>query len=59
MDHFNAEFSRLARDPKSFGPAKAAAMAMKADGVDITDVAAAQAWVDAFNAGQRKLLSGN
>jgi len=59
VDHFQAEFRQVARDPARFGPAKAIAMAMKADGVDITDAAEAQAWVDAFNAGKRKLLSGN
>lgn len=43
-------FRKAATDPSRFGPAKAIAHAMMADGVDITDREAVRAWIDAFNA---------
>lgn len=43
------EFRRAATDPSRFGPAKALVHAMMADGVDLTDARAVQAWIDAFN----------
>lgn len=44
------EFRRAATDPSRFGPAKAIAHAMLADGVDLTDQRAVDAWIRAFNA---------
>ncbi len=43
-------FRRAATDPSRFGPAKALALAMLADGVDLTDQEAVHAWIRAFNA---------
>ena len=37
--------------PEMFGPSKAIATAMAADGVDMADEPAVQAWIEAFNAG--------
>lgn len=50
IEEFTPEFRRAVTDPSSFGPAKALVNAMLADGVDITDPDATQAWMDAFNA---------
>ena len=43
-------FAAAASDPRNFGPAKAFAAAMEADGVDLGDRAAVQAWIESFNA---------
>lgn len=50
IDPLTPEFRRLVTDPSSFGPAKAMTNAMLADGVDLGDPEAVQAWIDAFNA---------
>ena len=44
------ELEEAVRDPRRFGPAKAMAQAMTADGVDLTDREAVQAWIGGFNA---------
>lgn len=36
-------------DQSSFGPAKAITNAMRADGVDLPDGRAVQAWIESFN----------
>jgi hypothetical protein len=50
VTRFTPEFRRLATDHRSFGPAKAITNAMLADGVDLSDQAAVEEWIDAFNA---------
>jgi hypothetical protein len=50
VDELAPAFRRAVTDPSSFGPAKAMASAMLADGVDLTDPEAVQAWIEAFNA---------
>ena len=49
IDQFEPEFRERMADPATFGPAKALVREMLADGVDITDEAAVQAWVDESN----------
>lgn len=44
------EFERAARDPRRFGLAKGIAMAMRADGIDLADPTAVEAWIEGFNA---------
>jgi hypothetical protein len=48
------ELKEAVRDPTRYGPAKGMALAMAADGVDLTDQEAVQAWIDGFNARTRK-----
>jgi len=50
VDELVLEFRHAVTDPSSFGPAKAMTNAMLADGVDLADPEAVQAWIDAFNA---------
>lgn len=50
VDRFAARFRQYATDPSRFGPAKAIANAMRADGVDLTDEQQVQDWMDDFNA---------
>lgn len=50
IDQFTPEFQRMASDASLFGPAKSLVDAMMADGVDLTDRRALDAWVEAFNA---------
>jgi len=47
---FTQEFRKSMADPTTFGPAKAMFQALQADGVDITDQDAVDAWVKAFDA---------
>jgi hypothetical protein len=44
------EFRKSMADPTTFGPAKAIFQALQADGVDVTDQNAVDAWISAFNA---------
>lgn len=50
IDELATPFVRRATDPSTFGPAKAMATAMLADGVDLSDEHAMQRWIDDFNA---------
>lgn len=50
VDRHVRAFLREATDAANFGPAKAIEAAMRADGVDITDEAALEAWIQDFNA---------
>jgi hypothetical protein len=50
VDQFAAEFREAATDPSSFGSAKAIAQAMASYGVDVSDPAAVDAWIEEFNA---------
>ena len=50
VERFIPEFRRAVTDPSSFGPAKAMTNAMLADGIDLLDPEAVQAWIEAFNA---------
>lgn len=50
VDRFRWEFADGMRDRRRFGPAKAMFTAMLAEGVDVSDPAAVQRWVDDFNA---------
>jgi hypothetical protein len=50
VDEFADAFRHAMADDSSFGPAKSIAQQMQADGVDFSDPAAVQAWIDAFNA---------
>ena len=43
-------FRTAMRDSSAFGPAKSVATQMQADGVDLSDPASVEAWIDAFNA---------
>jgi hypothetical protein len=59
---FAPEFRRAVTDPSRFGPAKRLAQAMLADGVDLTDQRAVDAWIRAFNARpdeEREAFFGN
>jgi hypothetical protein len=49
VDELAPEFRRLVTDPATFGPAKAITNAMMADGVDLLDPKATEAWMEAFN----------
>lgn len=50
VDAYEADFREAMGDSSRFGLAKSLAMQMQDDGVDFTDDAAVQAWVEAFNA---------
>jgi len=50
VQRYTAEFRKAVTDPHSFGPAKAIGNAMRADGVDIMDQQAVNAWLADFNA---------
>jgi hypothetical protein len=50
IDQFEPEFLESMADSDSFGMGKRIALEMQRDGVDVTDPAALQAWMDAFNA---------
>lgn len=50
VDLFVKAFRSAATDRSNFGPAKAMVNAMLGDGIDMTDRAAVDAWIDAFNA---------
>ncbi len=50
VDEYAADFRKAMRDASTFGPAKSVAAQMQADGVDFSDPAAVQAWIEAFNA---------
>jgi len=47
---FSAQFRQAVTDSDNFGPAKGLMNAMRADGVDVTDQKAVDAWLAAFNA---------
>lgn len=47
---FEGAYRDAISDPSQFGPAKSVAAQMLADGVDLTDDAAVQRWIDDFNA---------
>jgi len=49
LDEFVPEFLEASSDPARFGPAKAIALAMQADDVDLTDQAAVGRWIEAYN----------
>jgi len=49
IDHFEPEFRGSISDSDSFGMGKRIALEIQRDGVDVTDPAALQAWMDAFN----------
>ena len=49
VDQFTPEFHHAMRDRSRFGPAKSLADAMVADGVDLTDQGALDAWIEDFN----------
>lgn len=50
LDAFADGFRKAMGDSSSFGPAKSIAQQMQADGVDLEDPRAVQAWIEAFNA---------
>jgi hypothetical protein len=50
LDEFGGEFVAAMHDEESFGPAKSLARAMLEDGIDVTDEAAVQRWIGAWNA---------
>lgn len=47
---FEGPFRQAMTDQGEFGPAKVLGHAMLADGVDLTDQAAIDRWIDGFNA---------
>ena len=49
VDEFEPVYREAMHDPAQAGPAKSIALLMMADGVDLTDAAAVQDWIDAFN----------
>jgi hypothetical protein len=53
IDEFEPQFREAMADPSNFGPAKAMAHEMLADGIDLSDGAAIQRWIDAANARQQ------
>ncbi|MBI3746886.1 MAG: hypothetical protein HY264_10285 [Chloroflexi bacterium] len=50
VDEFAPAFRRAITDADQFGPAKRITNQMLADGVDLTDPAAIQRWIDLYNA---------
>ena len=50
VEQWTPEFKHAINDPSRFGPSKAMFGAMLDEGIDITDKAAVDAWVKAFNA---------
>lgn len=50
LDEIEGAFEEAMADPGAFGIAKQVALAMGTDGVDVSDPAAVQSWVEAFNA---------
>ena len=50
VDELTAEFREAMIDERNFGPGKSMLLALQADGVDITDQAAVEAWLADFNA---------
>jgi hypothetical protein len=61
VDRFTPEFRRVATDQRNFGPAKSLVSAMMASGVDLTNQAAVDTWIEDFNQGpveQRDELFG-
>ncbi len=50
VDQFTPDFGRAAADPSSPGPAKSLVDALMAEGVDLTDEQARDAWIAEFNA---------
>lgn len=50
VERSTSRFREAMRDRSCFGPAKTIFGLMSADGVDVTDQQAVQAWIDAFNA---------
>lgn len=54
IDRFAPEFAAAMDDEGRAGPAKEIALGLRADGVDLTDAAAVQAWIDKRN---RELLA--
>ena len=50
VDAYEADFRDAMADSSRFGFAKSLGMQMQEDGVDFTDDAAVQAWIDGFNA---------
>jgi hypothetical protein len=51
LAEFREEFAAGVQDATRFGPAKQIAMQMVADGIDLGDDAAVQAWIAEYNAG--------
>lgn len=49
VGEYAGEYQKSVRDPADFGPAKAISQAMTADGVDLTDQSAVDAWLADFN----------
>ena len=49
VEDFTEEFREAVNDSDSFGPAKAIMRALQADGVDVTDQQAVDAWLADFN----------
>jgi hypothetical protein len=49
VDQFTPEFRKAVTDAESFGPAKAILNAMRAEGVDVMDRSAVDAWLARFN----------
>jgi len=47
---FADEFREAIEDEGNYGPAKSVMLALKADGVDLTDQKAVDAWLAEFNA---------
>lgn len=50
IDEFEPDYLAAMREPGSFGPAKSLVDQMLRDGVELTDEAAVQAWIEALNA---------
>lgn len=50
VERFGPEFRRAVTDQRNFGPAKAIANAMLADGIDLTDERAVDEWIADLNA---------
>jgi hypothetical protein len=51
VDEFAPQFRAAMTDVGEFSPTKRLINTMLADGIDATDAAAMQRWIDAFNAG--------
>jgi hypothetical protein len=57
LDQVAPRFAGAVMDPSRWGPARSITQAMVTEGVDITDSAAVQDWIEQYNAGASELLA--
>src|SRR5882757_6381563 len=57
LDQVASRFADAVMDPSRWGPARSITQAMVTEGVDITDSAAVQDWIEQYNANASELLA--